>query len=59
VAQVMGFAVRDALADGRLERLLPALEGRSRALSLVYPRTRHASPKVQALCQLLLARSAW
>ena len=55
----MGFAVRDALADGRLERLLPALEGRSRALSLVYPRTRHASPKVQALCQLLLARSAW
>ncbi|WP_394680978.1 LysR family transcriptional regulator [uncultured Comamonas sp.] len=59
VAQVMGFAVRNALADGRLERLLPALEGRSRELSLVYPRTRHASPKVQALCKLLLGRSAW
>ena len=59
VAQVMEFAVREHIASGRLVRVLPQLEGRSRELSLVYPRTRHASPKIKALGALLLAHSRW
>ena len=59
IAQVMEFAVRQQLQSGQLVRLLPALEGRSRELSLVYPRTRHASPKIKALAQLLLERDNW
>ena len=59
VAQVMEFAVREHLAAGRLVRLLPQLEGRSRELSLVYPRTRQASPKIKALAQVLLAQTRW
>ncbi|MNW18631.1 LysR substrate binding domain protein [compost metagenome] len=55
----MEFAVREHIASGRLVRVLPQLEGRSRELSLVYPRTRHASPKIKALGALLLAHSRW
>lgn len=59
VAQVMEFAVREHIASGRLIRLLTHLEGRSRELSLVYPRTRHASPKIKALTQVLLEQPQW
>ncbi|NYF37360.1 LysR family transcriptional regulator [Stenotrophomonas sp. JAI102] len=55
IVQVMDFAVADALADGRLQRVLQAFEGRSRVLSLVYPPSRQASPKLQVLAQALLA----
>ncbi len=59
VAQVMEFAVREHIATGRLQRVLPQHEGRSRELSLVYPRTRHAAPKIKALSQLLLEQARW
>lgn len=59
VAQVMEFAVRRHIASGELVRILPQLEGRSRELSLVYPRSRHASPKIKALSQMLLEQACW
>lgn len=59
IAQVMEFAVRGHLQAGRLQRLLPQHEGRSRELSLVYPRTRQASPRIQVLARLLLAQTQW
>ena len=59
VAQVMEFAVREHIQSGRLTRLLPEFEGRSRELSLVYPRARQASPKIKVLTQLLLAQDCW
>ena len=59
VAQVMEFAVREHIKVGRLVRLLPEFEGRSRELSLVYPRARQASPKIKVLTQLLLAQDCW
>ncbi len=43
IVQVMDFAVADALADGRLQRVLQPFEGRSRALSLIYPPSRQHS----------------
>ena len=55
IVQVMDFAVADALADGRLQRVLQPLEGRSRALSLIYPPSRQHSPKLQVLADALLA----
>lgn len=54
IVQVMDFAVADALADGRLQRVLQPFEGRSRVLSLVYPPSRQASPKLQVLAEALL-----
>ena len=59
VAQVMAFAVRAHIQSGRLVHLLPEFEGRSRELSLVYPRARQASPKIKVLTQLLLAQDCW
>ena len=59
VAQVMAFAVRAHIQSGRLVHLLPEFEGRSRELSLVYPRARQASPKIKVLTQLLLQQCCW
>ena len=59
IAQVMEFAVREHIESGRLVRLLPEFEGRSRELSLVYPRARQASPKIKVLTQLLLQQCCW
>jgi DNA-binding transcriptional LysR family regulator len=55
IVQVMDFAVADALADGRLQRVLEPFEGRTRALSLVYPPSRQASPKLTVLADALAA----
>ncbi|AOA71311.1 LysR family transcriptional regulator [Stenotrophomonas rhizophila] len=55
IVQVMDFAVADALADGRLVRVLEPFEGRTRALSLVYPTSRQASPKLKVLADALSA----
>ena len=55
IVQVMDFAVADALADGRLQRVLEPFEGRTRALSLVYPPSRQASPKLKVLAEALSA----
>ncbi|WP_347902019.1 LysR family transcriptional regulator [Pseudomonas purpurea] len=53
VAQLMEFAVKDALAAGRLVPLLEGYAGRSRALSLVYPPSRQYSPKLMAFAEAL------
>lgn len=53
VAQLMEFAVKDALAEGRLVPLLEDYAGRSRALSLVYPPSRQYSPKLMAFAEAL------
>ncbi|KAI5932264.1 rRNA-processing protein UTP23 [Manis javanica] len=58
VAQVMEFAVREHLQAGRLVRCCPSTKA-APALSLVYPRTRQASPRIKALAQLLLAQTQW
>lgn len=58
IAQVMDFAVRDELADGRLVPLLEAFAGRSRGISLVYPPSRQYSPKLMAFAQAL-ANASW
>lgn len=55
IVQVMDFAVADALADGLLVRVLEPFEGRTRALSLVYPPSRQASPKLKVLADALSA----
>ncbi|MDF2819400.1 MAG: LysR family transcriptional regulator [Stenotrophomonas rhizophila] len=55
IVQVMDFAVADALAGGRLVRVLEPFEGRTRALSLVYPPSRQASPKLKVLAEALSA----
>ncbi|PAK89225.1 LysR family transcriptional regulator [Stenotrophomonas rhizophila] len=55
IVQVMDFAVADALAGGRLVRVLEPFEGRTRALSLVYPPSRQASPKLKVLADALSA----
>ncbi|MBF5007360.1 LysR family transcriptional regulator [Diaphorobacter caeni] len=59
VVQIMEFAVHEHLRAGRLVRLLPRHEGRSRELALVYPRSRQASPKIKALAKLLLEQANW
>ncbi len=53
VAQVMEFFARQALAEGRLQRVLVGYEGRSRPLSLVYPPSRQRSPKLRVLADAL------
>lgn len=55
IVQVMDFAVADALADGRLQRVLQAFEGRSRTLSLIYPPSRQRAAKLHVLTDALLA----
>ncbi|WP_025131790.1 LysR family transcriptional regulator [Pseudomonas sp. PH1b] len=53
IAQLMEFAVRDALDDGRLQPVLQAHDGRCRELSLVYPPSRQCSPKLTAFADAL------
>jgi LysR family transcriptional regulator, regulator for bpeEF and oprC len=53
IAQVMQFAVQDAVADGRLVPILQDFAGRSRELSLVYPPSRQCSPKLMAFAAAL------
>ena len=56
IACLPDFAVRDALADGRLQRVLPAHAGRTAAFHLLWPASRHPAPKVRALVDFLSAR---
>lgn len=58
IVQVMDFAVRDDLAAGRLVRVLEDVAGRSRAISLIYPPSRHYSPKLMAFAEAL-ANARW
>lgn len=53
IAQLMEFAVRDALDAGLLVPVLQAHAGRCRELSLVYPPSRQCSPKLNAFADAL------
>jgi len=53
IVQVMDFAVADALADGRLLRLLEDWCPEFPGLSLYYPGHRHVPPGLKALIGLL------
>ena len=54
VCQQYEFILRDKLDQGRLVRLLPALEGRSRPFSIIYPPHRQLSPASRVLIDFLV-----
>jgi DNA-binding transcriptional LysR family regulator len=49
VAQMPTWLIRDALARGELERVLPHMQPDGLALTLVWPRRKQLLPKVDAL----------
>ena len=53
ICQTYEFIVSERLADGRLVELLPALDGRTRAFSLLYAPHRHLSAAARALIDAL------
>ena len=61
IAFLPDFSIRDQLADGRLVQVLPDCE-RSSAFHVLWPASRHPSPKVRALvdflCQHLFGTAA-
>lgn len=52
IAFLPDFSIRDQLADGRLVQVLPGCE-RSSAFHVLWPASRHPSPKVRALVDFL------
>lgn len=56
IAQLPDFYVEHALAEGRLVSLLDAWRDEHGAVWLVYPRSRHLSPKVRHLADFLCER---
>ncbi len=54
VAQLPLFMVREALADGRLIRVLPMWQHEPLPLYVVYPQTRHLSNKVRVFVNWLV-----
>ena len=57
IACLPEFSVRDALAAGRLEVVLPAFtERRETTFRVFWPSSRHPSPKVRALIDFLAAQ---
>lgn len=53
VCQLYEFILAEKIAQGRLVRLLPRLEGRSRPFSIIYPPHRQLSPASRALIDFL------
>jgi LysR family transcriptional regulator, regulator for bpeEF and oprC len=56
LAQSHGYYLDAALASGQLEAVLERFRPRSEPLWLVYPQTRHLSPKVRAFIDFAVAR---
>jgi LysR family transcriptional regulator for bpeEF and oprC len=56
LAQSHGYYLDSALASGQLEVVLDRFRPPSEPIWLVYPRTRHLSPKVRAFIDFLVAR---
>ena len=52
IAFLPDFSIRDQLADGRLVQILPGCE-RSSTFHVLWPASRHPSPKVRALVDFL------
>ena len=55
IVQVMDFAVADALADGRLQRVLPALPTHQGQFSLLWPGGRHPSARLRVFIDYAVA----
>lgn len=55
IACLPDFAIREPLADGRLVPLLPELD-RTGVFHVLWPASKHPSPKVRALVDFLCAR---
>jgi LysR family transcriptional regulator for bpeEF and oprC len=56
LAQIHDYYIDAALAAGRLEPVLEKFKPQSDPIWLVYPQTRHLSPKVRAFIDFLVAR---
>ncbi|AVT12576.1 LysR family transcriptional regulator [Paracidovorax avenae] len=56
IAYLPDFAVRGPLADGRLTQILAGHVERSGVFHVLWPASRHPSPKVRALVDFLCAR---
>ncbi|WP_114861314.1 LysR family transcriptional regulator [Azospirillum brasilense] len=56
IAYLPDFAIRDLLADGRLEPVLADHVGRTSVFHVLWPASKHPSPKVRALVDFLRAR---
>ncbi|MGY0710482.1 LysR substrate-binding domain-containing protein [Azospirillum argentinense] len=56
IAYLPDFAIRDLLADGRLEPVLADHVGRTGVFHVLWPASKHPSPKVRALVDFLRAR---
>ena len=57
VARLPLYIARDEVAAGRLQVVLPGWATPARPVHLVYPKTRHASPRVRAVIQFFLDRA--
>jgi DNA-binding transcriptional LysR family regulator len=56
IAQLRDYYVDDRIADGILEPVLETLRPPADAVWVVYPQTRHLSPKVRAFIDFMTAR---
>jgi len=56
IACLPDFAIRDALAEGKLVQVMPGLAERTGVFHILWPAGRHAAPKVRALVDYLCAR---
>lgn len=55
IAQLPGFVCRDALADGRLQRLFPAARVPVRQISVLYPSRAFLAARVERFLEMLAA----
>src|SRR5262249_32783448 len=56
LAQIHGYYIDDAIKRGRLEPVLEKFRPKIDPIWLVYPQTRHLSPKVRAFIDFMVAR---
>lgn len=56
IACLPDFAIREPLADGRLVQVLAGQVERTNVFHVLWPASKHASPKVRALVDFLCAR---
>ncbi len=56
VAQLHAYYIDDALKTGALESVLEKFKPKVDPIALVYPQTRHLSPKVRAFIDFMVSR---
>ncbi len=54
IAQLPDYYVKEGLANGQLIELLPQYQYPYSGVWLVYPKVRHSSPKLKAICDYLI-----